>query len=349
MDTKKYKEMKIHLYTNFTLGSGFGYAELTQDGLTKANIPPIIKADFVNGACKIVLNSLPSEDIAYLLVKGIVYTNKDKRIDDQGRKVFINFAIEDKICNLHKLAKVLNGLLVEWKSSVDYVGSLFTIPYSNEYNYTVDYTRFAYMVTQLQNISAESDTHIDNIIKTIKSGDSLVVLKGDDKGYYQKMADDVLSKTLKGQHAIGRRHIITESEFLGIVEKSNLDTTLFESGPEHKRNISDNLDYAILTLKEEKQIEGSNLSKDVESEAMSVSNTLPLKSTEDDKEKETKQPDTTLDNSNVVGVKERSIRSTRNVVSLPVSSANKLNYYIVGAFALGAAIGFTLGRFLSSH
>ena len=231
--------MKIHLYTSFTLSAGYQYASLTEQGLKSPTIPSAIKADFVNGSCKIVLRGVPSEDLAYLVIKDIDYLNTEKQIDEQGRKVFINFALETDMAHFCELAHVFMGLICNWNNAIKYLGQLYTIPYSsNEFNYSVDLQRFMGLVNNLKSSTHSCAANIRDVINRLSDRDGLIVIKGNDKEYYRKMTEDITPRT-RVRFTNEKRYLITENEFEKAIESSEIK----DDYPVFCEQINDNLNH----------------------------------------------------------------------------------------------------------
>lgn len=331
--------MKIHLYTNFTLGAGFCYAELTPRGVVSPDIPAVIKSEFVNGASNIVLNSVQEENISYLIVKGIIYVNKNKKIDDQGRKVFINFALETLYSERQKLQNIFKGLICEWDNVCNYLGQLFVIPFNdNDFNYNVDYSRFMRMLQKLQSYTDICGSDISNITSMFLQGNCIVVLKGDDKAYYEKMADDIMTREQKVIK--GKRYIITETEYHKL-------TSSFEQKCDAQSFAND---IELILANEESNEKGI---PDVEQENCEEQ-TEPICLEEEHSESDnthtevvegtTGESETTTDKSDIIiGM------NKENAHVICARKGNKMLLYLTGAFVLGVVIGFILERILSSH
>lgn len=329
--------MKIHLYTNFTLGAGFGYAELTPRGVVSPEIPAVIKSEFVNGASNIVLNSIQEDNISYLVVKGIIYVNKNKKIDDQGRKVFINYALETLYSERQKLQKIFEGLICEWDNVCNYLGQLFVIPFNdNDYNYDVDYSRFMGMLQKLQSYTDICGSEIKNIISPFLQDNCIVVLKGDDKAYYDKMAYDIMSRGQKVISTKGKRYIITETEYNKISSSfgQKCDAQCFSNDIENiiaNEKIKGNVNPDVNQEECEEQTELMGV-EDEHLESDNIYIEVAEETTEESK--------TATDYSDII-IEPNKENSTEK--------RNKILLYITGAFALGVAVGFTLERILYSR
>lgn len=325
--------MKIHLYTSFTLSAGYQYASLTEQGLKSPTIPSAIKADFVNGSCKIVLRDVPAEDLAYLVVKDINYLNKEKQIDEQGRKVFINFALETDMAHFSDLAHVFMGLICNWNNAIKYLGQLYTIPYSsNEFNYSVDLQRFMGLINNLKSSTNSCATNIRNVINRLSDGDGLIVIKGNDKDYYRRMTDDISSR-IQSRFSNEKRYLITESEFEQAIESSEMlkDYSAF------CKNINDNLNQTeciIENIQEgEANVDDPALSDRANTEQQcGVANSDALF----DKRKEPESIKSTTEN----------LKSYSPIMK---NMSKRYVLYLIGSFVLGMAIGYTLQRILSSN
>ena len=325
--------MKIHLYTSFTLSAGYQYASLTEQGLKSPTIPSAIKADFVNGSCKIVLRGVPAEDLAYLVVKDINYLNKEKQIDEQGRKVFINFALETDMAHFSDLAHVFMGLICNWNNAIKYLGQLYTIPYSsNEFNYNVDFQRFMGLINYLKSSTTPCATNIRNVINRLSDSDGLIVIKGKDKDYYRRMTDDISSR-IRSRFSNEKRYLITENEFEQAIESSEMlkDYSAF------CKNINDNLNQTECITENiqegEDNIDDPALSDRANTEQQcGVANSDALF----DKRKEPESIKSTTEN-------------LKCVTPIMKNMNKRYVLYLIGSFVLGMAIGYTLQRILSSN
>lgn len=323
--------MKIHLYTSFTLSAGYQCASLTEQGLKSPTIPNAIKADFVNGSCKIVLRGVPSEDLAYLVVKDINYLNTEKQIDEQGRKVFINFALETDMAHFSDLAHVFMGLICNWNNAIKYLGQLYTIPYSsNEFNYNVDLQRFMGLINYLKSSTNPCAANIRNVINRLSAGDSLIVIKGNDKDYYRKMTDDISSRT-QSRFSDEKRHLITGNELEKAIESSEKS----EDYHVFNKHIEDDMDH-MECIKENLQEEVSDVGN---SSQTNLANT--------EQQSVVANSDSHSDNSNNL----ESIKATTDDSECfsPMNMSKRYVLYIIGSFVLGMAIGYTLQRILSSN
>ena len=325
--------MKIHLYTSFTLSAGYQYASLTEQGLKSPTIPSAIKADFVNGSCKIVLRGVPTEDLAYLVVKDINYLNKEKQIDEQGRKVFINFALETDMAHFSDLAHVFMGLICNWNNAIKYLGQLYTIPYSsNEFNYSVDFQRFMGLINYLKSSTTPCAMNIRNVINRLSDSDGLIVIKGKDKDYYRRMTDDISSR-IRSRFSNEKRYLITENEFEQAIESSEMlkDYSAF------CKNINDNLNQTECITENiqegEDNVDHPALSDRANTEQQcGVANSDALF----DKRKEPESIKSTTEN-------------LKCVTPIMKNMNKRYVLYLIGSFVLGMAIGYTLQRILSSN
>lgn len=323
--------MKIHLYTSFTLSAGYQYASLTEQGLKSPTIPSAIKADFVNGSCKIVLRGVPAEDLAYLVVKDINYLNTEKQTDEQGRKVFINFALETDMAHFSDLAHVFMGLICNWNNAIKYLGQLYTIPYSsNEFNYNVDLQRFMGLINYLKSSTNPCATNIRNVINRLSDGDGLIVIKGNDKDYYRRMTDDISSR-IRSRFSNEKRYLITEDEFEQAIESSEIK----DDYPVFCEQIDDNLNHQGRVINNHQE------------EVDDVVNTSQENSEDEKKQDVASHSECVLNNcTDYVPIKGTNEDPECNP---PIGHNLRKKYvlYLIGAFVLGMAVGYTLQRVLS--
>lgn len=325
--------MKIHLYTSFTLSAGYQYASLTEQGLKSPTIPSAIKADFVNGSSKIVLRGVPSEDLAYLVVKDIDYLNTEKQIDEQGRKVFINFALETEMAHFSDLAHVFMGLICNWNNAIKYLGQLYTIPYSsNEFNYSVDLQRFMGLINNLKSSTNSCAANIRDVINRFSDRDGLIVIKGNDKEYFRKMTDDITPRN-RVRFTNEKRYLITENEF----EKAIKSSEMLKDYSAFCKNINDNLNQTECITENiqegEANVDDPALSDRANTEQQcGDANSDALF----DKRKEPESIKSTTEN-------------LKSFTPIMKNMNKKYVLYLIGSFVLGMAIGYTLQRLLSSN
>lgn len=180
--------MRYFFYNSFTLGSGYKYAELKNDVICSTDIPVDIDCDFSNGGCQLVVRKTKSRT-SILVLKGILYVNSQKRFDEQGRKVYINFAIEASADELPSLNNVFFAIIAEWKNICRYMGEVVKIPYPNDtYGYGIDQEQIDSLVSFL---SAYDTDAVRNKIGADPGSLNAIVLKSSNYSYYESLAEDL--------------------------------------------------------------------------------------------------------------------------------------------------------------
>ena len=141
-----------YFYTSFTLGKGFAEVEFKDSKILPASgILPEIKSDFFNGGVEVVLRK--TRQYGIFVVKGIDYVNLKKRVDEQGRKVFINFAIQCDIQEYDALCRLAANYINDRSYVENYIGKLFVIPYDNDYRYTIEQDKWDKLIQYLSESS----------------------------------------------------------------------------------------------------------------------------------------------------------------------------------------------------
>lgn len=330
--------MKIYLYTNFTFGAGFQYADLTPKGISQSTIPSVIKADFTNGGCRMVLKSMPSEKLSYLMIKDIMYVNARKRIDEQGRKVFINFAIGADDSDLSRLRNIFKGFLANYSNAFLYLGTLYSIPAENALNYDVNYDKFMAFLNYLESSSdkiTSKNGNIDNIINSkirncienISFGDSLVVLKGNDENYYTRLHAD-LSKS--NPSCIDKYCFIKETDISALLNSPS-DPNDFAGFCNEMVNGMDNLECKEeICIDSNEKIGDGTIKEELQ--------TNPKESEPDN------QPSLENEYSHIKNSKEGDLQNGY----VHIRYLRFLGY-LAGSLAVGAAIGVIIGKIMSSN
>lgn len=180
--------MRYFFYNSFTLGSGYKYAELKNNVICSTDIPVDIDCDFSNGGCQLVVRKTKART-SILVLKGILYVNSQKRFDEQGRKVYINFAIEASVDELHVLNNLFFAIIAEWKNICRYMGEAVKIPYPNDtYGYGIDQEQIDSLVRFL---SAYDTGAVRNKVGADPDRLNAIVLKSSNYSYYESLAEDL--------------------------------------------------------------------------------------------------------------------------------------------------------------
>jgi len=162
--------------------------------LPASGILPEIKSDFFNGGVEIILRK--TRQYGYFVVKGIDYVNLRKRVDEQGRKVFINLAIQCGLQEYDALCHLAANYVNDRSYIENYIGKLFIIPFDNDYRYSIDQDKWNHLINYLSEAPIKP---VSKIVKQIAGShdDSirLIVCSRDFK-YYAEQAND-LNKAVK--------------------------------------------------------------------------------------------------------------------------------------------------------
>lgn len=224
---------KYYFYTSFTLGKGFSEVEF-KDGqiLPATDLLPEIKSDFFNGGAEIVLRK--AGQYGYFMVKGIDFVNLKKRVDEQGRKVFINFAIRCEIKDYRSLCHLAANYINDRSFIEHYLGNLFIIPYENDYRYNIDVARWNHLVNYLAYSTIETTSNIVKRIASDALDDIRFIVCTRDPKYYSEQANE-LNKAMKVSPA--------KSSGIGILVENSSLTTLVPVRTFDKK-ATDNEEYA---------------------------------------------------------------------------------------------------------
>lgn len=211
--------MRYFFYNSFTLGSGYKYAELKDSVICQTDIPADIDCDFCNGGCQLVVRKTRART-SILVLKGILYVNSQKRFDEQGRKVYINFAIEASADEFSSLNNAFFAIIAEWKNICRYMGEAVRIPYPNDtYGYGIDQEQIDSLVRFL---SAYDTDAIRNKIGAAPKSMNAIVLKSSSYSYYESLAKDLYkSKRLSYSGEFVSSNIITGEAFAELTSESS--------------------------------------------------------------------------------------------------------------------------------
>ncbi len=234
--------MRYFFYNSFTLGSGYKYAELKNNVICSTDVPKDIDCDFCNGGCQLVVKKTNS-NTSILIVKGILYVNNQKKFDEQGRKVYINFAIEASVEEHKILNNIFYAIIVEWNNLSKYLGESVKIPCSvGTYGYGIEQKRIEFLIHYL---SAYNTDKIKKEIGVVKDNLNVIVLKSSDYSYYEDLAKDLYKNnkiSFKGNFI--RENIITGEHFSELISKSSVehydDFLLMVNGTNKSDSIHDN-------------------------------------------------------------------------------------------------------------
>ncbi len=213
--------MRYFFYNSFTLGSGYKYAELKDNAICETQIPYDIDCDFCNGGCQMVVRNT-NNDKSIFILKGILYENDEKRFDEQGRKVTINFAIEATLSEQKILNNIFFAIIAEWANLCKYLGDSIIIPFQNgSYGYGIEQSRIDLLVQYLSQYNTES---IKKEIGIKQSDLNAIVLKSSDLSYYETLAKDFYRSKHKCVVAnFIRKNVITGDVFAKLTSKTSTD------------------------------------------------------------------------------------------------------------------------------
>lgn len=265
--------MRFFFYNSFTLGSGYKYAELKDNAICSTNIPVDIDCDFSNGGCQLVVRETLNHT-SILVIKGILYVNNKKRFDEQGRKVYINFAVEATANEHRQLNNIFYAAIAEWQNLCRYLGDSVQIPSSGEYGYNVSQSNIESLVKYL------SSYNIDIILKRLninKNNLNSIVLKSSNYEYYKALADDLYKcKNTQFYSNFVKENIITGELFTKYIsEKSENDYDDFvlkvKAEAEQIKDVDLSKEEGVVEAlqseveKEQTMVSGTNVSSDVKS------------------------------------------------------------------------------------
>lgn len=186
--------MTYHFYNSFNLGAGYSHADYIDGRPTvpQRKLPHELDIDYKNGGCIMVLRTCG--DMAYLLVKKILYTNHQKTHVQQGRTVNINFSIEGSFSELSKLCMITLGILSEWKNFCRRLGDLIVIPAvdGNEYNYSIDSIDLDKLMLWMEKVGM--NTHLPQLEASLRhpqKNDAILLVPMKSERYYVSNASSL--------------------------------------------------------------------------------------------------------------------------------------------------------------
>lgn len=180
--------MKYHFLNSFNLGAGYEDADYVNGHIVKPNrrLPDELNMDYKNGGCLFVLRSC--KDYCYLLIKKILYVNKQKTLVQQGRTVNINFSIEAALNELPQVCNICAGILTEWGNFCRRLGDVIQIPSAdhNEYGYSIDKQQFEKLLSYMEERGRKAalPSKVGNALKKHSSEGILLVVPSENKQYY---------------------------------------------------------------------------------------------------------------------------------------------------------------------
>ncbi len=188
--------MIYHFYNSFNLGAGYCHADYIggKPVMTQRELPHELKMDYMNGDCVMALRSC--DDIAYLLVKKILYVNKNKTHVEQGRTVNINFSIETSANEILKLSMICKGILAEWNNFCRRLGDIITIPAvdRNDFNYSIDPIQLNGLFSYMEEVGRKAhlaSPKLDATLDNPKKGAAILLVPIGDEKRYTKNAENL--------------------------------------------------------------------------------------------------------------------------------------------------------------
>lgn len=267
--------MRYFFYNSFTLGSGYRFAELKDNVITTTNIPVDIDCDFCNGGCQLIVRKTQYAT-SILIVKGILYVNDQKKFDEQGRKVYINFAVEATDDEHEKLFNIFLAIISEWNNLSRYIGEITKIPYSQgEYGYGIEQKCFESLINYL---SVYNTADILKASGIDKNDLNVIILKSSDYSYYESLAKDLYRSKQKSYNSYFKKTNIISGEtfdnlktkfsnqnyetFVQIIEKDKEQILENSAGKDEKEICTDvvleDIDKTNITETHESQNEITN-------------------------------------------------------------------------------------------
>lgn len=207
--------MRYFFYNSFTLGAGYRYAELKDNNISQTDMPVDIDCDFCNGGCQMVVRRT-NTGTSVLILKGILYVNSDKRFDEQGRKVYINFAIQASEDEHKKLNNMFFAMIAEWKNLCKYLGEIVKIPYRNAYGYGVEQESLEKLLNYLSSYNTDD---IKSKMGVDKDDLNAIVLKSSDFSYYESLAKSFVNNNPDFFISFVKRNIISGESFAKLISE----------------------------------------------------------------------------------------------------------------------------------
>lgn len=317
--------MRYFFYNSFTLGAGYRYAELKDNNIIQTDMPIDIDCDFCNGGCQMVVRRT-NNGTSILILKGILYVNSDKRFDEQGRKVYINFAIQASECEHKKLNNMFFAMIAEWGNLCKYLGEIVKIPYQNAYGYGVEQEALEKLLNYLSSYNAEA---IKNRMGVDKDDLNVIVLKSSDFAYYESLAKSFVKNNTNLSISFVKRNIISGENFAKLISESPVDGYDKFMQMIEDCNVEDSIEDCSFGTK---TTNDSDLVKKDDETQTGFDN--ERQSIDDSSDSEIKDV-IKLDNK---------IRENSKCENLKTCKEIKLNYWFVIGLIIGIVIGYLIGK-----
>lgn len=352
--------MTYHFYNSFNLGAGYSHADYI-DGrptATRRKLPHELDLDYKNGGCVMALRAC--DNIAYLLVKKILYTNRQKTFTQQGRTVNINFSIETSRNELNRLCMITIGILSEWKNFCRRLGDIITIPAidGNEYNYSINPAELEQLVNGMEKVgrSARKLPLYGDALRNPQRSDAVLLVPIKTESYYASNAsslelDDKRYKRVRWSCVIPASRSDKEPDMFEQLTQSPMtaDYDMFlnnlgvDGDLSHSAPILQQTAQTVNTDKNQDDIPPSSEEESVKDSQLRTDEP-PLA-----KEKETQPTENALADEDA-STAEKPCSSTDSCTDKRCSLASFRNRQMIRAaiyIALGIAVGFTVARLIN--
>ena len=220
---QKLKTMRFFFYNSYSQGKGFKILEkpFNSDNLVEPSLVPFeISNDFLNGGVTLSLSPTSDFSKSYLLVKGIEEENKNKKFDEPGRKVFINFAILADIKEYNVLTHLCASMLLNWNNFCNYLLEVFTVDFSDSFGYTINTDKWNKVITYLSTF--DTSFYTNSLLKSIEANNQIdrarLVIFSRDKKYYDDQAEMLNEMANSKSSSLVISTVIEDDDFESITE-----------------------------------------------------------------------------------------------------------------------------------
>lgn len=219
----KYRNMRLFFYNSYSQGKGFRILEksFNNDKLAEPSlVPQEISNDFINGG--ITLSLRPTSDFAksYLLVKGIEEENQNKKFDEPGRKIFINFALLADSKEYSELTHLCVSMLSNWNNFCHYLLEVFTVDFTDSFGYTINTVKWNRLIGYLSSFKIPSDSNylLQKIEVENQSDKARLVVFSRNKRYYDDQAEMLNEMTESRPNAVPILNVVEDDDFKCLTE-----------------------------------------------------------------------------------------------------------------------------------
>ena len=219
----KSTSMRLFFYNSYSQGKGFRILEknLNRDDLFEpTSVPQDISNDFVNGG--ITLSLRPSSDYtkSYLLIKGIEEVDENKRFDEPGRKIFINFAIITDIEEYGKLTHLCISILANWRNFCHYFLEVLTVNFADNFGYTINTDKWNRVIYYLSAFNTGSITN--QLLKKVELETGVdkakLVVFSRNQNYYNNQNELLNEMTKSRPNAVPILNVVEDDDFKCLTE-----------------------------------------------------------------------------------------------------------------------------------